>query len=118
VTTKQFGSEKTRDTARQAYGSGSIKKRGPGVYRLRVMVDGKQVERTFRGTEAAARKELRKLDLKPAEPKAAFARSVTCWTSGRRSGGPVSVGPRHYTRTPGRLTGASARISETSRSQS
>jgi hypothetical protein len=27
--------------------------REPGVWRLRVMVDGKQVQRTFRGTKAA-----------------------------------------------------------------
>ncbi len=53
---------------RQAYGSGSMTERGQGVWRLRVMVDGKQVQKTFHGTEAAARKELRKLDLKPPTP--------------------------------------------------
>jgi len=51
---------------RQSYGAGSMSEREPGVWRLRVMVDGKQVQRTFRGTEAAARKELRKLDVQPA----------------------------------------------------
>jgi integrase len=35
--------------------------REPGVWRIRVMVDGKQRQETFRGTEAAARKHLRKL---------------------------------------------------------
>ena len=45
--------------SRQAYGSGSMTEREPGVWRLRVMVDGKQRQETFRGTEAAARKHLR-----------------------------------------------------------
>ena len=45
--------------SRQAYGSGSMTEREPGVWRLRVMVDGKQRQETFRGTEAAARKRLR-----------------------------------------------------------
>ena len=47
--------------SRQAYGSGSMTEREPGVWRLRVMVDGKQRQETFRGTEAAARKHLRKM---------------------------------------------------------
>ena len=41
---------------RQSYDAGSISEREPGVWRLRVMINGKQVQRTFRGTEAAARK--------------------------------------------------------------
>jgi len=53
---------------RQSYGAGSMSVREPGVWRLRVMVEGKQVQRTFRGTEAAARKELRQLDVLPATP--------------------------------------------------
>jgi len=56
---------------RQAYGSGSMTERGPGVWRLRVMVDGKQRQETFRGTEAAARKRLR--NMAPGEIRAASA---------------------------------------------
>lgn len=52
-------SRQDADMTRQAYGSGSITKRAPGVWRLRVMVDGKQMQRTFRGTETAARRALR-----------------------------------------------------------
>lgn len=59
---------------RQAYGSGSMTERGPGVWRLRVMVNGKQRQETFRGTEAAARKRLR--NLAPGEEKAGVASPV------------------------------------------
>jgi integrase len=48
--------------APQSYGAGSLSKKATGVWRLRVMVNGKQVQRTFRGSEAAARKALRELD--------------------------------------------------------
>jgi integrase len=47
---------------RQAYGSGSMSEREPGVWRLRVVIDGKQRQETLRGTEAAARKHLRSMD--------------------------------------------------------
>ncbi len=53
---------------RQAYGSGSMTEREPGLWRLRVMVDGKQVQRTFRGSKAAATKELAKLGGQPPTP--------------------------------------------------
>jgi integrase len=57
-------------STRQSYGSGSMCKRAPDVWRLRVMVDGKQVQRTFRGSEAAARKALRRLEFQAPEPPA------------------------------------------------
>lgn len=66
---------------RQAYGSGSMTERGPGVWRLRVMVDGKQRQETFRGTEAAARKRLR--NMAPGETRTA---SVTPTSNGRTFG--------------------------------
>ena len=46
---------------RAAYGAGSMTEKAPGVWRLRAMANGRQIERTFRGTEAAARKHLRSL---------------------------------------------------------
>lgn len=66
---------------RQAYGSGSMTERGPGVWRLRVMTDGKQRQETFRGTEAAARKRLR--NMAPGEARTA---SVTPTSNGRTFG--------------------------------
>jgi integrase len=66
---------------RQAYGSGSMTERGPGVWRLRVMVDGKQRQETFRGTEAAARKRLR--NMAPGEARTAY---VTPTSNGRTFG--------------------------------
>lgn len=54
---------------RQTYGNGSMTERGPGIWRLRVMSNGKQVQETFRGTEAAARRALGKLAQKPPTPK-------------------------------------------------
>jgi len=66
---------------RQAYGSGSMTERGPGVWRLRVMVDGKQRQETFRGTEAAARKRLR--NMAPADVRTA---SATATSDGRTFG--------------------------------
>ena len=66
---------------RQAYGSGSMTERGSGVWRLRVMVDGKQRQETFRGTEAAARKRLR--NMAPGETRTA---SVTPTSNGRTFG--------------------------------
>src|SRR5450755_3545987 len=54
---------------RQTYGNGSMTERGPGIWRLRVMSNGKQVQETFRGTEAAARRTLGKLAQKPPTPK-------------------------------------------------
>ncbi|MHB1548639.1 MAG: tyrosine-type recombinase/integrase [Acidimicrobiales bacterium] len=47
-----------------------MSRRAPGVWRLRVMVNGKQVQRTFRGTEAAARKALKTLKTLVAQPAA------------------------------------------------
>lgn len=66
---------------RQAYGAGSMREREPGVWRLRVMVKGKQVERTFRGTETAARKELRRLTVEdaPAGDGRTFGDLLTKW---------------------------------------
>lgn len=64
-------------STRQSYGSGSISQRGRDVWRLRVMVDGKQVQRTFRGTEAAARKALHKLEFQAPEPAASDSRVRT-----------------------------------------
>ena len=49
------------ETTRAAYGHGSITEKKPGVYSVRVRIDGRQVERTFRGTAAAARKFARDL---------------------------------------------------------
>ncbi|HUZ19776.1 MAG TPA: tyrosine-type recombinase/integrase [Acidimicrobiales bacterium] len=48
---------------RQRYGTGSIVEKGPGVWRLRVYVreEHRQVQRTFRGGERAAGRELAKL---------------------------------------------------------
>lgn len=44
---------------RRGYGGGSMRERAPGVWSLRVMNgSGKQVERTFKGTEPKARKAL------------------------------------------------------------
>jgi integrase len=50
---------------RAAYGAGSMTEKAPGVWRLRAMSNGRQVERTFRGTEAAARKHLRTITDEP-----------------------------------------------------
>lgn len=49
--------------SREKYGTGSIVERKPGVWRLRAYVseDGRQVQRTFHGTEKRARKELANL---------------------------------------------------------
>ncbi len=69
---------------RQAYGSGSMSQRAPGVWRLRIMVNGKQVQKTFKGTEAAARKALKALDVQPAAPTPGvrtFGDLLTKWES-------------------------------------
>ncbi len=77
----------------QAYGAGSMTEREPGVWRLRVMVKGKQVERTFRGTEPAARKELRNLTVEdaPEAPPVGNARTfgdlLTKWSAVQKSHG-------------------------------
>jgi integrase len=60
---------------REAYGSGSMSEREPGVWRLRVMVDRKQRQETFRGTEAAARKRLRTMAPDPDEAPALDVRT-------------------------------------------
>lgn len=41
------------------YGTGSMKEKAPGVWRLRYMRNSRQVEETFRGTKTAATKRLR-----------------------------------------------------------
>jgi len=61
-------------TTRQAYGAGSIsevksKRRGnERVWRLRVVVDGKQVQKTVKGTKAAARRTLKQWHPEPVAP--------------------------------------------------
>ncbi len=50
-----------------AYGAGSMTEKAPSVWRLQCMVSGRQVERTFSGTEAAARKQLRQIADDPAK---------------------------------------------------
>ena len=41
------------------YGTGSMKEKAPGVWRLRFMRNARQIEETFRGTKTAATKRLR-----------------------------------------------------------
>jgi integrase len=47
--------------ARRSYGGGTIDERGENTYRLRYSIDGQRYSKTFSGTKAEARKELRKL---------------------------------------------------------
>ena len=42
-------------------GEGSVQQRGEDTFRLRYRIDGKRFEKTFRGVQAEARKELRRL---------------------------------------------------------
>jgi integrase len=46
---------------KRSHGDGGIDQRGDGVYRLRYRVAGKRFTKTFHGTLAEARKELRRL---------------------------------------------------------
>ncbi len=48
-------------TTRSARGGGSVKERSPGVWRLRYISDGRQVQSTFHGSKAKATAELRRL---------------------------------------------------------
>ncbi|MGH9292117.1 MAG: tyrosine-type recombinase/integrase [Acidimicrobiales bacterium] len=48
-------------TLKAGYGTGSMRRRRQDVWTLRVRVDGRQHQLDFHGTEAAARRELRKL---------------------------------------------------------
>jgi integrase len=48
-------------TKRNDHGTGSIQERGESTFRLRYRIDGKRFEKTFRGSKADARKELRRL---------------------------------------------------------
>jgi hypothetical protein len=66
---------------RQAYGSGSMTERGPGVWSLRVMVDGKQRQETFR---APRRQRARVFGTWP--PGVARTASVTATSNGRTFG--------------------------------
>ena len=68
---------------RQAYGSGSMTAPGPGVWRLRVMVDGKQRQETFRGTEAADAQAPSE-DLAPREARTASVTPTLQWPCLRR----------------------------------
>jgi integrase len=75
---------------RAAYGAGSMTEKAPGAWRLRAMVNGKQVERTFRGTEAAARRRLRELQAESpieASPTAGrtFLELLTKWLDNSRT---------------------------------
>jgi integrase len=46
---------------KRSHGEGSYQKRGENTFRLRYRIEGQRFEKTFRGTQAEARKELRKL---------------------------------------------------------
>jgi integrase len=75
---------------RAAYGAGSMSEKASGVWRLRTMVDGKQVERTFRGPEAAARRQLRALQseagVKPSPSDGhTFLDLLTKWVNNSRT---------------------------------
>jgi integrase len=48
-------------TKRNDHGTGSIQERGESTFRLRYRIDGKRFEKTFHGTKADARKDLRRL---------------------------------------------------------
>ena len=45
----------------RAYGTGSMRERAPGVWRLRYMRNGRQIEETFRGTTSTSFIEGRRL---------------------------------------------------------
>jgi integrase len=47
--------------AKREHGEGSIQKRGENTFRLRYRVNERRFEKTFHGTQADARKELRRL---------------------------------------------------------
>jgi integrase len=47
--------------AKREHGEGSVQKRGETTYRLRYRVNGQRFEKTFRGSQAEARRELRRL---------------------------------------------------------
>jgi integrase len=47
--------------AKREHGEGSIQKRGKDTFRLRYRIEGQRFEKTFRGTQTEARKELRRL---------------------------------------------------------
>jgi integrase len=47
--------------AKRSYGGGTIDERGANTYRLRYLIDGRRYSKTFSGTKAEARKELRTL---------------------------------------------------------
>jgi len=89
---------------RAAYGAGSMTEKAPGVWRLRAMANGRQIERTFRGTEAAARKHLRSLaDEAPLKATAAAdARTFgTCSTRGWHISRPAAGRRRPCANTAG-----------------
>jgi len=48
-------------TNRRGHGEGTIQERGEDTYRIRYRVDGRRFTKTFHGTKADARKELRRL---------------------------------------------------------
>ena len=48
-------------TNRRGHGEGTIQERGEDTYRIRYRVDGLRFTKTFHGTKADARKELRRL---------------------------------------------------------
>src|SRR4051794_32544496 len=48
-------------TRKRASGEGSVQQRGENTFRLRYRVDGQRFEKTYRGTKAEARTELRRL---------------------------------------------------------
>jgi integrase len=47
--------------AKRSYGGGTIDERGDNTYRLRYLIDGRRYSKTFSGTKAEARVELRAL---------------------------------------------------------
>jgi integrase len=47
--------------AKRQYGGGAIEQRGPGVFRLRYVIDGERFSKTVTGTKADAVKEMRSL---------------------------------------------------------
>jgi integrase len=53
--------QRDKKTTRSARGGGSVKERSPGVWRLRYMSGGRQVQSTFHGSKARANAELRRL---------------------------------------------------------
>ncbi len=86
-------------TRADTYGSGSMKERAPGVWRLRFLTDDggerKVTERTFRGTQTAARRRLRELLARPRHRSSGTERWVPCSTDTWIKSGPRRRAPDH-----------------------